>query len=80
MQTAEPANPLVAGAQHQMKGIAQQHLGADVLDVARRHAFHRPVGAARHEHRRLNRPPGRLQNSSPGLTAFSFDFEFSDIH
>ena len=48
------AHHLHAGAQHQMKGIAENDLRAQLAQFLRGHGLDRAVGTDRHECRRLD--------------------------
>ena len=49
MQSAEPGDPLRAGAQHQVVGVAEDDVRTRCTDAFRLHALHRRRGADRHE-------------------------------
>ena len=54
VQVAVRLDDLGAGAQPQMKGIAEQNLCPDAAHFFRGHGFYRAIGADRHEGRRLH--------------------------
>ena len=54
MQAATPRDQVVAGPQIEMIGVAQENLGAELLEIAVRDAFHGALRADRHERRRLD--------------------------
>ncbi len=49
MQAAEAGHPLGTGAQHQMVGVAQHDVGAELADLARIHRLHGGRGPHGHE-------------------------------
>ena len=55
MQPAEFADDVEAGTQPQMERVAEDDFRAEIEQRLRRHAFHRTVGADRHERRRFDR-------------------------
>jgi len=66
MQAAAPGNQVVAGAEIQMIGIAEDDLRASVLQIARGDGFDRGARADGHEDRRFNRPMSCLQHAGAG--------------
>jgi hypothetical protein len=48
-----------------MIGVAQQDLDAELVELRRCDAFHRTLGADRHEHRRLDRAVRRVEAAAP---------------
>ena len=68
MQPAKLFNNLQARAQPQVKGIAQNNMGIDFLELKRRHRLHRTVGTHRHKNRRLDYAMIDLKAPAPGLT------------
>ena len=56
VQAAKRRDPLGAGPQHQMIGIAEHDLGAGRTHVIRHQALHRALRADRHEGGRLHAP------------------------
>ena len=64
-----------AGAQPEVKGIAEADLGADFLEVARRHRLDRPVGADRHEDRRFDDAVRQRQATAPSGAVVGKKFE-----
>src|SRR3989442_12637709 len=65
VQTAELANPLMAGTKVQVVSVGQQDLRSDLFELLLRYALHRAGGADGHEGRRLDGPVGRLQSPDP---------------
>ena len=61
VQAAQVADRLGAGPQHEVEGVAEQHLRAGLGQQARRHALDCSVGAARHERRRLHAAVARRE-------------------
>ncbi len=57
----------VPGPQKKMIGIGQDDLRADLQQLLGEHPLDRPLGADRHERRRLDRPPTSENPSTPGL-------------
>ncbi len=55
MQPAEFADDVEARPQEQMERVAEDDLGADPVELARRHRLDRAVGADRHERGRFDR-------------------------
>ena len=53
-----------AGAQPEVKGVAQDDLGANLFDRLGRHALDRAVGADRHERRGFHRATGEVQTAT----------------
>ena len=66
VQPPQVPDGLGAGAQHQVKGIAQDDLGTEPLQLLRGHGLDGPVGPHRHEGRRLHLPAGKGQAPAPG--------------
>jgi hypothetical protein len=54
MQSTERRDPLVAGTQIEVIGVAQKNLCAERLEIAMRDAFHRALRPDRHERRRFD--------------------------
>ena len=65
VEAAGARDQLVAGTQVQVIGVAEDDLGARVLDVAERDPLHRAARADRHERRRLHRAVRRLEHAAP---------------
>ena len=65
VQAAGARDQLVAGTQVQVVGVAEDDLGARILDVAVRDALHRAARADRHERRRLHDAVRRRQHAAP---------------
>ena len=66
VQAAEPFDALVARAQVEVVGVAQDDLGADLVQVVGIERLDRGVGADRHEHRRLDVAVRRRQVAQAG--------------
>src|SRR5688500_8585646 len=64
METAAPSDQLVARAQEQVVGVAEDDLGAELLQVAMERGFDRALGAHRHEGRCLHDAVRRLEFSA----------------
>ena len=71
VQPAEAFNHLKAGAQKQMKGIAENDLGADFVQRGRSHALDRAIGADWHETRGFDRAAGKTQASTARATVLA---------
>ncbi len=52
--------------EHQVKGIAQQYLSANLIQGRRHQPFYRAIGAAGHKHRGLHHAMGEFKLASPG--------------
>ena len=61
VQAAQPGDSFGAGADHQVVGVAEQHVGAARPHDLRQQALDRRLGAHRHEGRSPHRAVGRLQ-------------------
>ena len=68
MQAAEPAQDVEARAQPEVKGVAEDDLGAHRLERGRQHALDGAVGAHRHEGRRLDAAVIECEAAAPGLS------------
>ena len=69
-EAVEPAGSgdhLGTGAQQQVVGVAEHHLGAELHEVARLERLHRAERAHVHEHRRVHGPVRRLEPPQPRL-------------
>ena len=66
---------LGAGAQHQVKGIAENDLRADGGDILGQHGLHGPIGPHRHERRGLDHAPGETQPPPAGLAVTAIELE-----
>ena len=67
MQAAEAADQLVAGAQIEVIGVAEDDAAAQVFgQVALRQSFDRSLSADGHEHRCLDIAVGRTQHAGAG--------------
>ncbi|MNV63831.1 hypothetical protein D3C71_1564470 [compost metagenome] len=75
VQIAVTFDHLGARAQPQVEGIAEDHLRAYRLDVARQHALDRAIGAHRHERRRLDHATGKGEAPAPRLAIGRQQFE-----
>ena len=75
VQVAVFFNHLRARAQHQMKGIAENHLRTDGLDIPRQHTLHRAVGTHRHKGRRLHFAARKTKTAAPGLALGVLDLK-----
>lgn len=58
VQPAKPGDPFGARAQHQVIGIAQNDIGAQIAHLVEIHRLDRADGTDRHEGRRTDRPAG----------------------
>ena len=65
MQAAEPRDQLVARAQEQVIGVAEDDCGADRLEVAVQRRLDAALRADGHERRRLDDAVRRVEPSEP---------------
>ena len=72
MQAAEAADQLMAGPDVEMVGVAEDDLGAQLLEVFRGHALDRGLGAHRHEDRGLHRAVQGAHLAAPGRAIAGF--------
>ncbi|MNJ41049.1 hypothetical protein D3C77_359560 [compost metagenome] len=75
MQPAEALHPLRAGTQHQVVGVAQQDVGAGLLDLIHRHRLDRGGGADRHEGGGADVAARGLQHPGAGAAFGGVDLE-----
>ena len=68
MQAAEPRDALRSGAQVEVVGVAEDHLGAGRPQIARGQRLHRGLGADRHELRRVDRAVRGDNAAEPGAS------------
>src|SRR5262249_2931980 len=68
MQSAQFGDKLLAWAQRQVVGVAQDHLRAGCLEHVDGHALDGPLRANRHEGRHLHWAMRRRKRASPGGT------------
>lgn len=66
MKSAHFADQLVAGAQPEVVGVAEDDLRAELLELERVEGFHRTLGADRHEDRSFDDAVRQAQGSAPG--------------
>ena len=62
VESATPRHQLVARAQHQVIGVAENDAGTDVIQIAWCQCFNSALGPDRHEHRRLDRAVSGVEN------------------
>ena len=67
VQAAVLADHVQPWPQPQMEGVAEHDLGADLVQLARRHRLDRAVGAHRHEDRRLHHAVVQRQRAAARL-------------
>ena len=67
MQVTHSLDDLCAGAQHQVKGIAEHNLGAGKLHLFRGHRLDGAVGPYRHERRGIDISPCKRQTATTGI-------------
>ena len=67
MQPAVRGDDLLPRAQPEMKGVAENDLGAEIDQFMRRHALDRADRADRHEYRSLDHAMRGFENAAPGL-------------
>ena len=75
VKTVVGPNHLEPGTQPQVEGVAEDDLGADLLEFIGRHRLHGTVGADRHEDRRLNDAVIERQFAATGSAARRLDLE-----
>ena len=75
MQSTVRGDDFEAGAQPQVKGVAEADLGADLVQVTRGHCFNRAVGADRHEDRCFDDAMRQGQAAASGETVGSKEFK-----
>ena len=66
VQPAQLRHHVGAGPQVEVVGVGENHRRARRRQLLRRDALHRPLGADRHERRRLHGPVGENQSPGPG--------------
>ena len=66
METPEIRDPVGAGTQHQMVGVAKDALGPGRADGIGGHRFDRCGGADRHKRGGFDRTVGSLKQTGPG--------------
>ena len=67
------------GPQPQVEGIAEHDVGADVLQLDRRHRLDRAIGADRHEGRGFHRAVGQRQGAAAGEAVGFVQVKFHDF-
>ena len=65
VQPAAPGDQIAAGAEEQVVGVAENDLGAEILEIAMGHRLHRAAGADRHERGGLDDAVRRAQLAAP---------------
>ena len=70
MQAACFLYELFTGTQEQVIGIAQNDLGAHIIEFFRRQRLDRGLRTDGHKHRRLECAVGRAQETGPGTVTF----------
>ena len=75
VQPPERGHQVRSRAQHEVVGVAEDDLGAQVLQVGRRQRAHRSPGADRHEARRREAAPRRGDGAGAGVPAGGVDGE-----
>ncbi len=68
MEASEPSYELVAGAQVEVVGVAEDDLGARFLDVLEERSLHRALRPHRHERGRMDDTVRRLELAEPGTS------------
>lgn len=66
VESAHLTNQLMAGAQPEVVGVAEDDLRAELLELERVESFHRPLGADRHEDRCFDHAVRQAQGSASG--------------
>jgi hypothetical protein len=69
VQAAELGHQLLAGAQGQVIGVGQEHLGTRCSQLLGRHGAHRRLGAHHHEGGGVDLTVGRREHAGAGRTA-----------
>ena len=64
VQPAAPRDQIVAGAQVEVIGVAEDDLGADLFEIAMGDALDRALRADRHERRRLDDAVRRREHAA----------------
>src|SRR5262249_18334635 len=80
VQTAQLANPLVAGTQIKVVGIAENDLRAEFFQRFVAEAFYRSLRAYGHENRRFDQAVRSGQSSAPRTAGFRFGNLESERH
>ena len=75
MEPTEPRQPLRAGAQHQVIGVAQDDVGTERVDIAGLHAFDGTGRADRHERGRADLATWRLYGAGTSQAVGERQFE-----
>jgi hypothetical protein len=78
VQPAQLRDQRVAGPEHQVVGVGEQHARAQLAQVALQHRLDRARGAHRHERRRGHLPVRRAQQ--PGARAPVARHELERVH
>ena len=58
-----------------MKGVAQNHLGANLYNIFWQHTFYGAIGTDRHKRRRLHLPSGEGHFTTTRFTVGGRDFK-----
>ncbi len=66
MQATEPSDQFIARTKVEMVGVAENDLGARLLEVLEEHPLHRALGAHGHERRCVHDAVRRLKLAEPG--------------
>ncbi len=74
MQAAVLANNVGARAEHEVKGITKENLGATLCDLLRSHTFDSAISTNRHKGRSLHFASRKLQcpSSCESISGFQF--------
>ena len=80
VQAAEPRDPLGAGAEHEVIGVAEDDVGAGRAHVGRLHRLHRRRGADRHEGRRADLAAPHRDRAGAGAAVRGGDGEGEARH
>jgi hypothetical protein len=80
VQVAVGFHHFCTGAQHQMKGVAQDDLGAGGFDIPWQHTFYRAIGAHGHKSRSLDITTRERHGATTGGTVLRMQFEGHKRH
>ncbi len=75
VKAAERRDPLASRRQHQVVGVAEDHLVADLRDLVRKQTLDRPAGRERNEARRLDLPVRGPEHAGSGTVVGGDDLE-----
>jgi len=77
MEASHPLNRFVPGTKVEMVGVGEDNTCVQIVyERAGRNAFHRCLGAHRHENRRLNGAMTGMEKARPRTRSGAFGLEF----